>query len=139
MTTQEKKAVKLAMLRHAQADVRDAVDEEQRKNGGSYLSAWARTKAKQPKLFDTVDEIADGIEELNKIKSGDDYEQDYPPYEAPKIKDNVPPNQPGQPAAKPSGAYPPDPRIDKSWPQRPAPVKDPRVQGVNYGRLGQYL
>jgi hypothetical protein len=126
MTDQEKRSAKLAMVRVAQADVRDAVDSEQAARGGSYMAAWARAKAANPAVFDELSRQADDLEKIEYGQNEGDPFYKSQGIEEPTTRSNVP----DVPGSKPSGSYPPDPRISRTWPQRPKPVKDPRVQGV---------
>jgi hypothetical protein len=54
-------------------DLRSAVEDERRKNGSSFGTAWNRVKATKPELFDNLDLQAKDLAELNEIEQGDSY------------------------------------------------------------------
>jgi hypothetical protein len=125
MTNDEKKAVHLAQIRHAQEAIHGAVNDLRNARPGlSFQSAWAAVQQNRPELFDDLDKAS---EELSKITQGPDYDSYYEQTPAGKAPNNVP----DEPGSKPPGKKADDPRA-RGFPQYVPRPKDPRikVQGV---------
>jgi hypothetical protein len=123
MTDEQRQQARAIITRNLQREVLDRVEKQRQKDGSSFQSAWSRLRAADPKSFDILDrvnELSDSAltdilepEELERITQRPDYTQQYPPYEAPKIPNNVPGNKAGQPLSKGPGENSPDPRAKR--------------------------
>jgi hypothetical protein len=125
MTNAEKRAFLVSVLGQARKDVTDAVDQEQRTNGGSFVTAWNRVKQRQPDLFSELDRAAGAIDSFD---IGDIGSQEGQPFHNMPVA-TAPNNVPSEPGAKPTGQRADDPRArgDSKYVQRP---RDARIQGV---------
>jgi hypothetical protein len=127
MTNDEKKAVHLAQVRHAQEAIHGAVAELRNNRPGlSFQSAWSTLQKTRPSLFDDLDKASDALSKITRGENEGDPFWRSQGLEEPVAKNNVPEG----PTSRPHPEKSKDPRIGENWPQNPTRPKDSRIQGV---------